>query len=137
MKKRIILFIFIIIVALSGIYFFLFNTVSQTQRNLQNEKGITISAKTIVKEFQINEAAANAKYLNKAVEVNGEIAEVKTDQTGNFTITLKSDDAFANVFCTLKAGSMQPKAGTTITVKGICTGFLSDVVLNEAVTTNQ
>jgi len=123
----------IIILAATCIGYFMLNTPSEVQRNLQNEKVIAISAKAIVKEFQNNEATANTKYLNKVVEISGDVTDVNTDKTGNFTITLKSDDSLSHVFFTLKPGNEQPKTGTTITIKGICTGFLIDVVINEAI----
>ena len=46
---------------------------------------------------------------------------------------LKSDDAFSNVFVTLKEVDKQPQVGNNIIVKGICTGFLSDVVIIDAI----
>ena len=67
------------------------------------------------------------------VEITGEVSDVKKDQTGKTTIIIKSDDAFSNVFVILKQSDQQPQAGATITIKGICTGFLSDVVVNEAI----
>lgn len=75
----------------------------------------------------------NLAYLDKPVEVTGEITEVKQDQTGNTTLTLKSGDAFAGVFCTINSTENKFKPGQQITIKGICTGFLSDVVLKDAI----
>ncbi len=134
MKKKIILSVLVLIVAsIAGVWFFIFYKPTHFKRDVADEKGITITSKELVKTFQSNESGANTIYLNKVLEVTGEVADIKIDQTGNTAVTLKSDDAFANVFCTLKAGSSQPKTGTIITVKGICNGFLSDVVLNEAI----
>ena len=136
MKKKIILSILaIIIVAITGVWFFVFFKPTHFKRDVADEKGIVVSSKEIVKEFQSNEAASNAKYINKAVEISGEVAEVKKDQTGKTTIIIKSDDAFSNVFVTLKQPDKQPQTGTTICIKGICTGFLSDVVVIDAIVT--
>ena len=137
MKKKILL-ASILVLLISGIsvWYYVFVYSKNHHRVVANEKGIAVAAREIVKEFQLNEKVANEKYLNKAVVVAGEVSDVKTDQAGQTTVTLKSDDAFSNVFCTLKSGNSKPELGKTIRVKGICNGFLSDVVLNEAILEN-
>jgi flagellar basal body-associated protein FliL len=134
MKKKIILSVLVLIVAfVAGVWFFIFYKPTHFKRDVADEKGIVTTSKEIVKEFQTNETTANAKYLNKAVQITGEVAEAKKDQTGKTTVTIKSDDAMSNVFVTLKDGTDQPVAGTMVNVKGLCTGYLSDVVIIDAV----
>ena len=134
MKKKIILSVLVLIIAsVAGAWFFVFYKPTHFKRDVADEKGIVTTSKEIVKEFQTNETNANAKYLNKAVQISGEVAEAKKDQTGKTTVTIKSDDAMSNVFVTLKDGTEQPLAGTSINVKGICTGYLSDVVIIDAI----
>ena len=67
------------------------------------------------------------------MEISGEVLEAKKDQTGNTILVLKSDDALSNVFVTLKAADQIASVGSSITIKGICTGFLSDVVIIDAI----
>lgn len=137
MKKKILLAtILFLLISGTSVWYYVFVYSKNHHREVANEKGIAVAAREIVKEFQLNEKAANEKYLNKAVVVAGEVSDVKTDQAGQTTVTLKSDDAFSNVFCTLKSGNSKPELGKTIRVKGICNGFLSDVVLNEAILEN-
>ena len=129
-SKNIITILLIIVVATSGVIFFIWN---KPQRNVEHEKGIIVTAVQLVKEYQASEPEANKKYLDKAIQVSGTISEVKTNQDGNATITLASDDTFSGVFCTLKAKETNVAAGATVTIKGICSGMLSDVRLREAV----
>ena len=134
MKKKIILSVLLIfITAILAVWFFIFYKPTHFKRDASAEKAITITAKEIVKAFQTNEANANTLFLNKAVEISGEVSEIKKDQTGKSTVMLKSDDAFSNVFVTLKEEDKQPQVGNNIIVKGICTGFLSDVVIIDAI----
>ena len=128
--KYIITVLLILLVTASAVGYFMWN---KPQRNVENEKGIQVTAVQLVKEFQANEADANKKYLDKAIQVNGTITEVKNNQDGKSTITLASDDAFTGVFCTLKANAANLNAGSVVTIKGICSGMLSDVRLSEAV----
>jgi DNA/RNA endonuclease YhcR with UshA esterase domain len=93
---------------------------------------INTSANKILEEFSTDETTANAKYLEKIVAVKGEISEIKIEKEKGI-ITLKTNDDFGSVLCHLSEKSTHKintlKVGQTITVKGICTGYLMDVVL--------
>ena len=138
-KKNIILGVLLVgVLAVVGVWYFIFYRPTHFKRDVADETAIIVTAKDIVKEFQANESGANKKYLNKAVEITGEVSETKKDQEGKPTVTLKSDDAFSNIFVTLKGDTqLEVKGGSTITIKGIVTGFLSDVVVIDAIVTKQ
>ena len=134
MKKK--LLVFALIAAVVGgisVWYFIFYKPTHFKRDVADETAINITAKQIVVNFLANEDSANKLYLNKALAITGEVIEAKKNQYGNPTVTLKSDDSFSNIYCTLKDGAGQVQGGTTITVKGICTGFLSDVVIIDAI----
>ncbi len=134
MKKKIILFTLIAaVVGGIGVWYFIFYKPTHFKRDVSDEQAITITAKQIVKNFQANEDSANKMYLNKAIAITGEVIEAKKNQDGKPTVTLKSDDSFSNIYCTLKDDAGQTQGGSIITVKGICTGFLSDVVIIDAI----
>lgn len=119
----------LVIVAGAAVAFYMWN---KPQRNVEDETGIVITASQLVKEFQANEEQANTKYLDKAIEVTGLVAETGKNQDGVTTVLLSSEDAFTGVFATLKKETEVPE-GSSITIKGICSGMLSDVRLSEAV----
>jgi hypothetical protein len=134
MKQKIIIGALIaVVLGVVGVWFFVFYAPTHFKRDVADEKGIPLTAAALVKAYQENEPNANALYLDKPLEIKGEISETKVDQVGNTTLSLKSEDAFASVFCTLKKADPSLKPGQTVTVKGICTGFLSDVVLKDAI----
>ena len=93
---------------------------------------ITISANKILEEFSTDETTANTKYLEKIVEVKGVVTEARIEK-GKGIISLKTNDDFGSVLCHLSEESTKKmsivKEGKTITVKGICTGYLMDVIL--------
>jgi len=93
---------------------------------------ISITANTLLNEFSTDETTANVKYLDKIVAVKGDISAIKIEKAKGI-ITLKTNDDFGSILCHLSEASTQKisdlKEGQTITVKGICTGFLMDVVL--------
>jgi len=98
-----------------------------------NEKGIEITAIAIYDSFTTNENSANIRYLNKAIEVTGEVTEVKTNQSGQAVVYLKSNDDVFGVNCTFKENPGNLKKGSVITFKGICTGYLSDVIIDQGI----
>ncbi len=119
-----------VIIVVSAVAYFMWN---KPQRKVENEKGIAITAAQLVKEYQQNEGEANKKYLDKAIEVTGNVSEVKNNQDGKATLMITSDDAFTGVFCTLKESAGNITKGSSVVIKGICSGMLTDVRIREAV----
>ena len=140
MKKKIILGVLLIgALSLIGVWYFVFYRPTHHVRDIANEDAIVVSAKDIVNDFKMNESIAYKKYpTTKVVEITGEVAECGKDQTGHPTVSLKSDDPFSNVSVTLRQEKpLEVKGGSTITIRGVVTGFLSDVMVNEGIVTKQ
>ncbi len=137
MKLKVIVIAFVLVFfSCFGVWYYVFRYSKTHHRNVESEDAIAVTAAQIVKDYKKNESAANAIYLNKAVQIKGIVLKKDKDQAGNTTVTLKSGDPFANVFCTLKPGINLNQPDSIIVIKGICSGFLSDVVLNEAIVLN-
>lgn len=102
-------------------------------RDVSKETGIEITASAIFDSFTTNESRANMIYLNKAIQVTGEIAEIKKNQAGQVVIYLKSSDPVYGVNCTFKNDPGLLQKNSTITFKGVCTGYLSDVIINQGI----
>ena len=92
------------------------------------------TAPALLADFNQNESTANAKYLDKVVIVEGVISNIDVEG-GNPTVFLETGDPMAAVTCsfynTESAALKNLKVGTTIKIKGVCTGMLTDVVLNK------
>ena len=138
MKK--LFFIIIVVVAL----LLLFALGSFLYLNFMPEKNInkakvdhTLSADKLFTEFDNNEAQANKKYMDRIIEVSGNIAEISKDQKGAMVVTLRNKDAFSGVLCTLQEDETKAltnyKVNQPIKIRGVCTGMLMDVVLNKCV----
>ena len=91
-----------------------------------------VVASDLISEFEVNESDANKKYLGKAIEVTGTVTEVM-EKDNSFVLLLGDSTALSRVSCTLQ-GSQDSMAyglrkGDAVTVRGICSGRLLDVVL--------
>ena len=145
MKKIIQYALAIIIVGAVGGYYYVFIYAKNHHRNVQTETAITIAADSLSAQFQADEKKANALYLNKAIIVRGTVLSVDKNQQGQAMIILGNAGSFSNVSITMatttaaaNASSAAPiiTVGKLITIKGVCTGALSDVVITEGVITN-
>ncbi len=92
-----------------------------------------MEASALLQKFEANEDSANMLYLNKIVQISGVVGNVTKNEQG-FSVYLKSKDDASGVVCGFDKSSIditKIKSGDQINVKGICTGFLMDVVLSK------
>jgi hypothetical protein len=91
-----------------------------------------VTATALQKEFEDNEKTASARYINKIVEVTGTIASVTTADSTHLNISLKTGSDMSSVICTLLSKDKKSDfvTGNEITLRGECSGFLMDVLLN-------
>ena len=82
-----------------------------------------ITATTLQKEFEDNETAASARYINKIIEVSGIIANTALSDSAHLNIS--------SVNCVFPAtGDLSKfKPGDEVILRGECSGFLMDVLL--------
>jgi hypothetical protein len=125
----------VLFVALAGIGagIYLFN---KQHKDLGKAKpDFVISAVDLQKAFEDNETSATAKYVNKILEIEGEVESVKTGEANVLSVTIKSGSDLSSVICTFPAVTDPAKftAGSRVTVRGECSGFLMDVLMNNCV----
>jgi Flp pilus assembly protein CpaB len=127
-QMKIILLAVVILAAIAAGYVWLFIW-NKPQTNVEQAKGIQVEAKLLFQAYSSNEQQANAAYLEKIVEVTGEVKTVTRNAEGFMVVLLKTDDPMFGINCTLEQNEVVMKEGETVTLKGICTGYLTDVVV--------
>jgi hypothetical protein len=133
-KNKIIIAIALIAAIAFSIYYYVFVYSSQHRRQVQSETGIVITSDSLVAKYQADEKLANSLYLNKAVVVTGILLSIDKNQEGKSTLVLGRADSFSNVSVTMiSTAPVTQKVGESITIKGLCTGALSDVVITDGV----
>lgn len=136
MKRfRIFLLVAVILLIAAALYvwFFIWN---KSQLNVADAKGIKVEAAALFNAYSSNEKSANTNYLEKILEVSGEVTSVTQNAEGFTVVLLKTDDPMFGINCTLEQKDVIVKEGDTVTLKGICTGYLTDVVLIRCYTIN-
>ena len=127
MKKFLI--ITVILVLGAAIYGYLeFNR--GVESNAEAKSDVTISANELLTAFQTDEAAANAKYNDKVVEVTGAVRDAQQTE-GKLVVSLDAGDSMAGVTCEMDPNNKRTdyKTGDQVTLKSTCSGMLMDVVL--------
>ena len=133
-KNKIIIAIALIATIAFSVYYYVFVYSSQHRRQVQSETGIVITSDSLVAKYQADEKLANSLYLNKAVVVTGNLLSIDKNQEGKTTLVIGRSDSFSNVSVTMiSTAPITQKVGESITIKGLCTGALSDVVITDGV----
>jgi hypothetical protein len=91
-----------------------------------------MTASALVKAFEDDENGSSAKYVNKILEVTGTIVTLKDEGNNIINLSLDSGSCFGNIICTLPdvRDISAFSIGDDITVRGKCSGFLMDVLMN-------
>ena len=102
---------------------------------LEKTEVASITATDLLAAFVADEQAANAKYVGQqeqAIRVTGTIRSVGPESGGLVNVVLETNDAMAGIVCEFAKADVPAswKPGDHVTLKGICTGYLIDVILN-------
>lgn len=91
-----------------------------------------MTASELQKAFETDEASAGSKYINRIIEISGEVESVKPGENQTLVVTLKTENPLSAVSCTMQAESMAQEivAGDQVSLRGQCSGFLMDVLMN-------
>jgi hypothetical protein len=132
-RKRIMLGLALAAVAIALAVIFVWN---KPHRDAASEKGTPVTAAELQQAYGADEAAANAKYLDKTLEVSGTVAGMEKNQDGKTVLYL--DDPMSGVGCTLIDAAASAKEGEAVVVKGFCSGSNGmGVAMRECVLVNE
>jgi hypothetical protein len=130
MKKTILIILLLVAIGGASTAYYMWN---KPKRTAADEKpAASMSADDLLLAFQNDENKANASYLNKIIEVSGIVVKKEKDDSGSEVVYLETTDVFGLVSCTMIPGTTcDASEGQETKLKGICTGYLSDVVLTQ------
>jgi len=127
--KRVLIGVILIGLVVSGVIYMMYN---KPHRNPESEKSTPISAIDLFRSFEEDEPLANKLYLDKVLEITGKVSEITANQNMTPIIVLETENLVFGVRCTMDHAEVTVQAGEVVTLKGICTGFLSDVIITNA-----
>ena len=119
---------------------FVLNLYNKPFINVNNSKAnLKVTAQELLNDYHEDENLANKKYVDNIIEVKGEIAEISISR-GNSIITLKDSNGLSSIKCHMgpenNLNVLKLRKDNQITIKGICTGYLLDIIMVRCVLTN-
>jgi hypothetical protein len=132
-KKYIVLLILIALAAASAVTVWKYTFRKAESSVVSKKADVEIAASDLLNAFETDENQANTLYLDKIVLVTGKIETVSEDSIG-LSVYLKESDSVSGILCSFEKGSVEPsslQSGNIVRIKGICTGYLMDVVMNK------
>ena len=125
--KKVILSLLVLGIAGAAIGYYMYTKPVAKMKSMSVDE--TVTAEQIFTAFEEDEMKANAKYLDKIVVVQGTVIKTSKD-VEKATIFLDTGDMLANIMCQMEdIESGLPSNGETVSIKGLCTGYLTDVIL--------
>ena len=122
LKKLLIITLVILVAGGIGIYLIFTEKFEDTGKQAAV---FTVTADELIKEFQQNDSAANKKYAEKIILVNGKIAET---EAADSTINIKMMDTLTGSYIIFAfqeqhiKEAKQLKEGDIVSIKGSCSG---------------
>lgn len=133
--KYVIVTLLVVLLSIAaGWAYYLYN---KPHRNVAGVRPVTeVDAAGLYAAYKKDETGADKRFVGKVIEVKGIIIAVQlTDSTAN--IRLGTGDADAAVSCDFLVGKGAkpdlPSKGSSVVIKGRCTGFLEDVNMVDCV----
>jgi len=123
--------VIIVIVGILLIWRYLFRSTDDSVKDVK--VNVEIIATDLLQAYETDEDEANNLYLNQIIKVTGYVSEIDELESG-FSVYLKDNDETSGILCGFSKKSFSDKSvivGDSVTIKGLCTGYLLDVVLNK------
>jgi hypothetical protein len=136
--KRIILLVVVVAVVIGGWY--AYHSYSRKNPDLSTEEASErLAAPALIAAFSKDTAGASKQYVNKIVAVTGTVKKI--DANGNpVVIFLGTGGEMSSVKCSMDSTHAQEyksvKEGSDVTIKGRCTGGVTDDMFGTDVTLN-
>lgn len=100
---------------------------------------LIITAQDVLDDYQKDENAANNKYVDNIIEIKGVVSNISTSD-GNSIITFKGPNGISSIMCHMSPEQnlnvLKLKKDSQITIKGLCTGYLLDVIMVRCILVN-
>jgi len=93
--------------------------------NIKDADGVKITATALYNYLTKDSVAMKSKFVNNIVIVSGEVKQVLKNQRNQQIILLKTNVSGGSVNCTMEEKTNNVKPGDTISIKGICSGYIS------------
>jgi tRNA_anti-like len=138
-RKKIIWYVLLsLLVIVAAVALYIYKEYNRTHKDTAKIKpDYSLTATSLVHEFETNQEQSNEKYWDKVIRVEGMVKDLSRDEKGFFSLVLGDTSSMSSVRCSIDSAhtneAAQVKKGDRIAVKGICSGFNADELLGSDV----
>lgn len=91
-----------------------------------------INSNKLLASFEANESLAEATFIEKVIVIEGIVNDV-TYLNDRYTVILQSGNKFSKILCDMSSSQGEQvkklKTGQSVSIKGVCKGYLLDVIM--------
>ena len=98
---------------------------NKPHKNVKDATPVELTAVDLYTVFITDSLKAKSLYVDKVIQVSGEIARLSLNQQAQQIILIKTAVDGGYINCTMEKRNDALKAGDKITLKGICSGYIS------------
>lgn len=128
MKKRSLIIFILLAVLIGTAILFIYTKWNKAPESIEKADAVQLNAIDLFRAFSENEQQATQTYNGKVLEITGIVSSTATNQEGKTIVQLQSNDPLFGINCTMEKEEMI-KEGESVTIKGVCSGFTTDVIL--------
>lgn len=97
---------------------------NKPHKDVKDADGLQIASTELYNHYISDSAKARSLYTDKIVEVTGEVGKISANQQNQQIILIKTSVSGAYINCTMEETDAAAKEGSTVTIKGICSGYI-------------
>jgi hypothetical protein len=120
--KRNILILFLAIIVIAAIVGY--SIWNEPHIDIKSATALKVSAVALYDNLTKDSANMKSKFVSRVVDVSGEVKQILKNQNGDQIILLKTNVSDGSVNCTMEEKANNVKPGNTISIKGICSGYI-------------
>ena len=129
-----------LVILMSIVLLYALNLYNKPHLNVDKTNAdFVISIQNLLDDYKNDENFANSKYVDQIIQIKGEISDILIEN-GNSVIIFKDSTQASSIMCHMSPEEnlkvLKLKKDGKITIKGICTGYLLDVIMIRCVVVN-
>ena len=97
---------------------------NKPHKDVKDADGLQIASVELYNRYISDSAKARSIYTDNILQVTGEVGKVSANQQNQQIILIETSVSGAYINCTMEENDAAAKEGSTITIKGICSGYI-------------
>ena len=120
-NKIILITAIVLITAAATAAYLLWN---KPHKDVKDASGLNVNAIELYNQYVSDSVKARSAYTDKVLQVTGEVARLSANRQNQQIVLLKTTVSGAYINCTMEENLQAIKEGGTVTIKGICSGYI-------------